>query len=308
MEKIAYVLGGGSIKGIWQMGAINNVLESHRIHPEIITGISVGNLNGHLLANRVGEHYTHNPTKIVKWHEVSAYLKDFWFSNITCPNDLAYKKSAVKLIWELIRGKFNGFSDTTPLRELINKTIQLRYLERSRLAISSGCVNLEEGKILYTNLGMSNYNQYILSSSAIPFMMPVEEIGTLKFIDGGLIDSAPLGKAIKMGATKLIVIANHPKKVGHRAINHNNPLVYADRLMEIIVNNTLNNDIMEAELINELIKNGVKCKKTDNKKVIDIRVIRPPSTIDLKIDNFNTDDIKKTWQMGWDVAKNCILR
>jgi len=279
MEKTAFVLGGGSIKGAWQIGAVNNILEKKNIYPHIITGISVGNLNGNLLANQVGKHYTNNPTEIVKWHEVSTYLKEFWFDNITCPNDLAYKKSAVKLIWELIRGKFNGFSDTIPLRELINKTIQLRYLKRSRLAISSGCVNLEEGKIFYTNLGMSNYNQYILSSSAIPFMMPVEEIGSLKYVDGGLVDSAPLGKAIKMGATRLVVFANHPIKVGYRAINHHNPLVYADRLMEIIVNNTLNNDIMEAKLINELIKNDVKCKKTDNKKVIDIKVIRPQTTI-----------------------------
>ena len=182
MEKIAYVLGGGSIKGAWQMGAINNVLESG-MYPEIITGISVGNLNGHLLANKVGEHYTNNPSKIVKWQEVNDYLKDFWFTKITCPDDLAYKKNGLKLLWDIIRGKFNGFSDTTPLRKLINETIQLRYLERSKISISSGCVNIEEGKIVYTNLGMGNYNQYILASAAIPFMMPVEEIGKILNID-----------------------------------------------------------------------------------------------------------------------------
>jgi predicted acylesterase/phospholipase RssA len=302
MDIIAHIYGGGSIKGIWQMGAINNVI-GRGVYPDILTGISVGNLNANLLANKVGEHYIKHPNKSVDWDEVNNYLKDFWFNNITCPDDIAYKKSAIKLVWELLRGNFNGFSDTTPLRKLINETIDSRNVLNSKLKVSSGCVNIEEGKIIYTNPQMANYNKYVLASSSIPFMMPVEEIGQLKFIDGGLVDSAPIGQAIKMGATKLIVFANHPEKVGHRTINHNNPLVYADRLMEIIVNNTLNNDIMEAQLINELLKDGVKCKRTENKKVIDIKVIRPKTRIDLKIDKFTKEDIKNTWQMGWDIAE-----
>ena len=115
-------------------------------------------------------------------------------------------------------------------------------------------------KIIYADPSMPNYKDYIMSSSAIPFMMPVELIGQHKYLDGGLIDSAPIGEAIKMGAEKIIVFANHPKKVAYRSINHNNPLVLADRLMEIIVNNTLKGDLEEAFLINELIKDGVKCE------------------------------------------------
>jgi len=306
METIAHVYGGGSIKGIWQMGAINNVL-SKGIYPAILTGVSVGNLNANLLANKVGEHYNVHPSKRVNWMEVSDYLKQFWMDNITCPNDIAYKKGVLKLIWELARGKFNGFSDTTPLRNLINRTIEPRNILNSRLKISSGCVNLDEGKIIYTNPSMANLNQYILASSSIPFMMPVEQIGQLKFIDGGLIDSAPIAQAIKMGATKIIVFANHPEKVGHRAINHNNPIEYADRLMEIIVNNTLNNDLMEAQLINELLTDGVRCERTKNKKLIDIRVIRPKTNIDLKIDNFTKGEMIDIWQMGWDEAESSSL-
>jgi len=302
MKKTAYVLGGGSIYGIWQMGAINNIISRGKF-PEILTGISVGNLNANLIANKVGEHYNNYPNKEVDWNEVNIYLKNFWFENITCPDDIAYKKSVIKLLWELLRGKFNGFSDTKPLRNLINKNIQVRNIMRSRIKISSGCVNIEEGKILYTEPSMSNYNQFVLASSSIPFMMPIEQIGQLKYTDGGLIDSAPIGQAIKMGATEIIVFANHPEKVGHRAINHNNPLAFADRLMEIIVSNTLNNDIMEAQLINELLRDGVKCKRTENKEVIDIKVIRPKTRIDLKIDKFTKQDIKSTWQMGWNESE-----
>ena len=74
MEKIAFVLGGGSIKGAWQIGAVNNVLD-RGVYPDIVTGISVGNLNGNLLVSRVGEHYTNNPITSVDWSDVSDYLK-----------------------------------------------------------------------------------------------------------------------------------------------------------------------------------------------------------------------------------------
>lgn len=306
MENLAFVLGGGSIKGARQIGSVNYVLENG-IYPDILTGISVGNLNANLLANKVGEHFTNYPNKEVNWHEISYYLRDFWFDNITCPDDLAIKKGVLKLIWELARGKFNGFSDTTPLRNLIEKTVQIRYLKASKIDLEIGCVNIEEGKIIYVSPSHPNYIQYMMASSAIPFMMPVEKIGQLKFLDGGLIDSAPIGQAIKMGAKKIIVFANHPEKVGHRTINHNNPLELADRLMSIIVNNTLNNDLMEAELINQLLINDIKCSRTVGKKIIDIKVIRPKATTDLKIDDFNKADIERIWKMGWDDAKNCKL-
>jgi len=306
MDKVAFVLGGGSIKGAWQIGAVNNVI-SKGIYPDIITGISVGNLNGNLLASKVGEHYTNNPSTSVDWNDVSEYLKLFWFNKITSPNAIAYKKKTIKLIWELIRGRFNGFLDTSPLMRLINNNIHTRFLKNSKIKISSGCVNLEEGKIIYTDVWMSNYNKYVLASSVIPFMMPVEEIGTSKFVDGGLVDSAPIGKAIKMGATKIIVFANHPEKVGYRQVNHYNLTEYADRMMSVIVNNTLNNDITEAQLINELLKDKVQCKRINSKEVIEIIIIRPSKNIDLKLDDFNTTDIKKMYNDGWNKADSLKL-
>lgn len=306
MEKIAHVYGGGSIKGIWQCGAINNVL-NRGIYPDIITGISVGNLNANLLANLVGKQHINNPNKPLNWHEIGVEFKKFWIDNITCPESIAIKKGALKLIWELVRGKFNGFTDTTPLRKLLQKTIELRYLERSGLKISSGCVNVAEGKIIYVDPSIQNYHQYIIASTVIPFMMPVEKIGMQNFIDGGLIDSAPIGQAIKMGATKIIVFANHPEKIGYRDINIHNPLVYADRITEIIVNNTINDDIVEAQLINELLSNNVVCKKTEGKKIIDIKIIRPQTTIELEIDKFNTNDIRENWELGWNEAESTKL-
>jgi len=78
-------------------------------------------------------------------------------------------------------------------------------------------------------------------------------------------------------------------------------------MMDVIVNNTLNNDITEAQLINELLKDKVKCNRTNGKEVIEIIVIRPSKNIDLKLDDFNTSDIKKLYNDGWNEADSLKL-
>jgi predicted acylesterase/phospholipase RssA len=53
--KKALVLSGGSVKGAFQAGALKAVFETGYA-PEIITGISVGSLNGtrwHLISSKV---------------------------------------------------------------------------------------------------------------------------------------------------------------------------------------------------------------------------------------------------------------
>jgi NTE family protein len=49
----ALVLGGGSMKGAFQVGVIQAVLENG-FQPEMIYGISVGALNATFLANEAG--------------------------------------------------------------------------------------------------------------------------------------------------------------------------------------------------------------------------------------------------------------
>ncbi len=47
------VLGGGSLKGAWQVGAIQAVLETG-FEPDMIYGISAGALNASFMVNEAG--------------------------------------------------------------------------------------------------------------------------------------------------------------------------------------------------------------------------------------------------------------
>jgi len=205
----ALVLGGGSIKGGWQIGAIKAVFE-HGYIPNIISGISVGTMNGTWIANRVGELNTEN----IDWaKEVGDHLIDFWIKNITNPNSIAIKRKTIPLLWNILRGKFKGASDTTPLRNIIYDTITVDNIINSEIDLYVGTVNVSDGKLIYARPYFSNFLEYVLASSAIPFMMPVSHIGNQPYLDGGLRDSAPLKIAIDAGATEIICIACHPEEM-----------------------------------------------------------------------------------------------
>jgi NTE family protein len=46
----------------------------------------------------------------------------------------------------------------------------------------------------------------VLASSAVPALFPPVEIGGEHFYDGGLVDSVPLGRAIRLGADVIYVL------------------------------------------------------------------------------------------------------
>ncbi len=71
----ALVLGGGSIKGAFQAGAIAEVL-ANGFAPGIITGVSAGSLNGAFLADRAGQAAAAGQSP--NWATIGKELVEFW--------------------------------------------------------------------------------------------------------------------------------------------------------------------------------------------------------------------------------------
>ncbi len=55
----ALVLGGGSLKGAWQVGVIHAILDTG-FRPEMIYGISAGALNGSFMVNEASKQVIEN--------------------------------------------------------------------------------------------------------------------------------------------------------------------------------------------------------------------------------------------------------
>jgi NTE family protein len=287
----ALVLGGGSILGAWEAGAAKAVIE-YGYEPDIIVGISVGGLNGAFIANAKATN---------DWYKVGEVLTDFWKTNITKPSDVAIKRKKIPLVWSVIRNKFNGFTETTPIDSLINQKVHLENIRKSGINLSVGAINVNSGKILYAEPSMPNFKEYLKATKAIPFAMPLVKIGFQTFMDGGLIDSTPIGEAIRKKASEIIVITPHPKDVGGAEVDSGNIVELAERTINIMQNNTLNNDIKIAELVNDI------CYKNDKpisdgvhkgKKFVPITVIRPDVPISVSLSTFNKADISMMIESG----------
>jgi NTE family protein len=295
----ALVLGGGSLKGAWQVGAIQAVLETG-FEPDMIYGISAGALNASFMVNEAGNQALSENR--IDWDLVNKKLLQFWLENITKPQDIGILKSKWSLGIDTILSRFDGLLDTNPLHEKLKKYIDLTVLRRSPIALKVGAVNLNTGLMHYADPLEQHFLDYLRASSSLPIVMPAIQIGgdhKKVYLDGGLREVVPLKKAIEDGATEIYAIATHPKFNEMKPINYRNLLSVLDRLKDISVNQLENNDIEWAENFN---KNIISVAGYSINKKVSLKVIRPDDAIDINLTDFDLSIIKRIIKEGYEKA------
>ena len=188
--KRALVLAGGGAKGSYQIG-VWRALQELDWTPDIITGASVGTLNGCLFTmGKIQE--AEDLWRSLEIHdvlEVPATLK---------PEELH------TFFLDIIR---SGGLNVEPLAEMIDRLIDEEAVRTS--PIHFGLVMTELGSLRSVQCPIEDIPEgqlkdYMLASSAcFPALRP-REIDGVKYIDGGWRDNMPLELAAKMGATELI--------------------------------------------------------------------------------------------------------
>ena len=188
--KRALVLAGGGAKGSYQIG-VWRALQELDWTPDIITGASVGTLNGCLFTmGKIQE--AEDLWRSLEIHdvlEVPATLK---------PEELR------AFFLDIIR---SGGLNVEPLAEMIDRLIDEDAVRTS--PIHFGLVMTELGSLRSVQCPIEDIPEgqlkdYMLASSAcFPALRP-REIDGVKYIDGGWRDNMPLELAAKMGATELI--------------------------------------------------------------------------------------------------------
>ncbi len=296
--KKALVLGGGSLKGAFQAGAVMAVLESG-FEPDCIYGISVGSLNGTFLAYEAARQWTETGT--INWPQVGRHLMEFWIRSITGPESVAVMRSRWRTGYDTLLSRFDGFLDNTPIKNLIRENVDVEVLRKGPIAIKVGAVDIIEGDMVYADAHDPNFLDYVFASSSLPFLMPAMQIGgdhRRAFLDGGLREVAPLRVAIEDGANEIMCIACHAKRIFNDKFNYRNLLNLMDRVKDITVNQLVNNDIAWAErFVNHEHKLGHPMKLT---------VVRPTEPLDLDLLKFTSDDIGRLVVQGYQDATNVL--
>ena len=184
------MLAGGGAKGSYQIG-VWRALQELDWTPDIITGASVGTLNGCLFTmGKIQE--AEDLWRSLEIHdvlEVPATLK---------PEELR------TFFLDIIR---SGGLNVEPLAEMIDRLIDENAVRTS--PIHFGLVMTELGSLRSVQCPIEDIPEgqlkdYMLASSAcFPALRP-REIDGVKYIDGGWRDNMPLDLAAKMGAAELL--------------------------------------------------------------------------------------------------------
>ncbi len=182
---VAFVLGGGGVLGATQVGMLRALLEAE-IRPSLILGTSVGAVNGAVIAADPSE------TGVQK-------LADLWRSmtDVGMFSDTVLARAAT-----LARHRTHLYSPA-PFRRQLQAHLPQTFAE---LQIPFQCVaaSIERASAHWFTSG--DLADAVLASSAVPGLLPPARIGDEHFLDGGLVHSIPVGRALALGATEIYVL------------------------------------------------------------------------------------------------------
>lgn len=308
--KTAFVLSGGSVRGAFQVGVIQALIE-RGVTPDYVVGTSAGALNGALLCYFAGESYRQNGN--VDWNEVSAKMILFWTMNVTKPEDLSIRRRGVSLIWQSARKRFKGLTDATPLRTLIDSTFpEAVNFQESPVDLEVCAVNFTSGKEVYASRTEFGFREYLKASSAIPVVMQEVMIGSETFFDGGLRELKPVRRALKRkGVERVIVISCYPEELPVPSKKTTGNLMdLFERLMDIVLNEIMMNDIGKAKEINDYLNSAgeaITPAHLIGKRNVDVQLIQPRRSLNVPLSDFDSEDISRMIQNGYYHGKSCPI-
>jgi NTE family protein len=183
--RTAFVLGGGGNLGAIQVGMLRAVLE-RGIVPDVVVGCSVGAINAAAIAA--------DPT--LTGVEL---MRDVWLSikdDVICPSG---RLTGIKLLTH--RG--HSLQPNDGLRNLLDTHLKYTTFEEFPVPFEVVATSLATGRERWFSTGP--VVDPILASAALPAVFPPVEIDGEQLIDGGVVDNVPVGRAAKLGATRIVV-------------------------------------------------------------------------------------------------------
>ena len=189
----ALVLAGGGARGSYQVG-VWRALTELGWRPQIITGTSVGSLNGAMFALDLYE-----------------TARDMWMSIrsqdvMELPEETRNLTELHQFLRDVVRA---GGMDVTPLEEIVERVLDEDALRAS--PIRFGLVTVEKRglkprELTLEDIPAGKVKDYLLASAACFPALRAKQIDGVQFLDGGYRDNMPTALAQKMGAEELVCV------------------------------------------------------------------------------------------------------
>jgi len=182
----AFVLGGGGVLGAAEVGMLRALLE-HGIRPELIVGTSVGAINGALVAA--------DPTS-----DGVDRLRGLWEA---LTSQGIFAGSVLSRVRTLVRTRTH-VHPREPLRDLLEAHLPVRTFAELHVPFQCVAASIERAAEQWFTDGA--LIEAVLASCAVPGLLPPVELDGEHYLDGGLVHSIPVGRAVALGADTIYVL------------------------------------------------------------------------------------------------------
>jgi len=184
--KVAFVLGGGGHNGAYEVGMLRALFE-HGVKPNVVVGTSVGAMNGAAVAA--------NPSL-----ETVERLRKVW---LTLNEDQIFGGSILAGAANLVRTRTSLHSNAS-LRSMIEQLLPVTTFEELKVPFHCVAASIERAAEHWFHDGP--LVDAILASAAVPGVLPPVEIDGEHFVDGGIVNSIPISRAVELGAKEIYVL------------------------------------------------------------------------------------------------------
>ena len=182
----AFVLGGGGVLGAAEVGMLQALFE-HDVRPDLILGTSVGAINGALVAADPAPSAVDRLRAV--WEELASRQ--------------VFTGSVLARLGTLARTRTH-LHPREPLRDLLEAHLPVRTFAELRVPFQCVAASIERAAERWFTGGA--LVEAVLASRAVPGLLPPGGLDGEHHLDGGLVNSIPVGRAVALGADTVYVL------------------------------------------------------------------------------------------------------
>lgn len=187
----AFVLGGGGVLGAAEVGMLQALLERDVV-PDLVLGTSVGALNGAMVAR--------DPSP-----DVIARLTGLW--EATAKSRDVYGDRPLRTVRRAVATGTHIYS-AKPLTQRLREEFGEVTFADLPVPFQVCAASIERAAEHWFDSGP--VVEAVVASAAVPGLLPPARVetahGVEHFLDGGIVNSIPVGRAVELGATRVFVL------------------------------------------------------------------------------------------------------
>lgn len=288
-KKVALVLSGGGAKGAFQVGAEKYLREQKGYRWNVISGVSIGALNGAFMA--MGAHER---------------LEELW-RGIT-----AQQVFGKRITWRagasLVRRKPSLFG-------LDGMNTLLKEIDPAKMAIPLivGAVSLVTGEFVPFRSDHPEFRNALRASAALPLIFPPVDVSKehLAMVDGGTRNVTPLGTVLEERPDEIVVINCSSRAALKVKAPPQTAITISQRAFEIAMHQIFSNDIGKFDRMNRLVAQaeaqGFVLRNNDGRpfRRFPLVIIEPDERLGETTD-FSKAHAERALEAGWEKARKVV--